>query len=208
MKTSSAQKTLQLVQLALLIALVIALQMVSALIPPIGGMVSITLTLVPVVVGGILLGKKAGAILGFAFGAIVLINCISALDPGGSILWNANPFFTALICFVKGTLAGFVPALLYKAVKGSGENAGVCREFAATVVAAIAAPIVNTGLFVAGMFLLFKDTLYAWAGGTDIVMYVLFGLAGLNFLVEFIINLVLSPAIVRIVAAVSKRVRK
>ena len=208
MKTSSAQKTLQLVQLALLIALVIALQMVSALIPPIGGMVSITLTLVPVVVGGILLGKKAGAILGFAFGAIVLINCISALDPGGSILWNANPFFTALICFVKGTLAGFVPALLYKAVKGNGENAGVGREFAATVVAAIAAPIVNTGLFVAGMFLLFKDTLYAWAGGTDIVMYVLFGLAGLNFLVEFIINLVLSPAIVRIVAAVSKRVRK
>lgn len=208
MKTSSAQKTLQLVQLALLIALVIALQMVSALIPPIGGMVSITLTLVPVVVGGILLGKKAGAILGFAFGAIVLANCISALDPGGSILWNANPFFTALICFVKGTAAGFIPALLYKAVKGNGENTGKGREFAATVVAAIVAPITNTGLFVVGMFLLFKDTLYAWAGGTDIVMYVLFGLAGLNFLVEFIINLVLSPAIVRIVAAVSKRVRK
>ena len=206
MKTSTAQKTLQLVQLALLIALVIALQMVSALIPPIGGMVSITLTLVPVVVGGILLGKKSGAILGFAFGAIVLANCISALDPGGSILWNANPFFTALICFVKGTMAGFVPALLYKAVKGDKADDG--REFAATVVAAIAAPIVNTGLFVAGMFLLFKDTLYAWAGGTDIVMYVLFGLAGLNFLVEFIINLVLSPAIVRIVAAVSKKVRK
>ena len=40
MKTSTAQKTLQLVQLALLIALVIALQMVSALIPPIGGMVT------------------------------------------------------------------------------------------------------------------------------------------------------------------------
>lgn len=206
MKTSTAQKTLQLVQLALLIALVIALQMVSALIPPIGGMVSITLTLVPVVVGGILLGKKAGAILGFAFGAIVLANCISALDPGGSILWNANPFFTALICFVKGIAAGFVPALLYKTVKG--DKTGNGREFAATVVAAIAAPIVNTGLFVAGMFLLFKDTLYAWAGGTDIVMYVLFGLAGLNFLVEFIINLVLSPAIVRIVAAVSKKVRK
>ena len=208
MKTSTAKKTLQLVQLALLIALVIALQMVSALIPPIGGTVSITLTLVPVVVGGILLGKKAGAILGFAFGAIVLANCISALDPGGSILWNANALFTALICFVKGTLAGFVPALLYELIKGKGEKTNIGREFGATVVAAIASPIVNTGLFVVGMFLLFKDTLYAWADGSDIVMYVLFGLAGLNFLVEFIINLVLSPAIVRIVAAVSKKVRK
>ena len=68
MRTSAKKRTLELVQLALLIALVVALQIVSALIPPIGGMVSITLTLIPVVVGGILLGKKAGAILGFAFG--------------------------------------------------------------------------------------------------------------------------------------------
>ena len=207
MKTSSKQKTLQTVQLALLIALVVALQMVSALIPPIGGTVSITLTLIPVVVGGILLGKRAGAILGFAFGAIVLVNCITALDPGGSILWNANPFFTAVICFVKGTAAGFVPACLYDAIKGKGENTKEGRIFGATVVAALSAPIVNTGLFVAGMFLLFKNTLYAWADGTDIVMYIIFGLAGLNFLVEFLLNILLAPAIVRIVAVVKKKMK-
>lgn len=195
-------------QLALLIALVVALQIVSALIPPIGGAVSITLTLIPVVVGGILLGKRAGAILGFAFGAIVLINCITALDPGGSILWNANPLYTAIICFVKGIAAGFVPACLYELIRGKNENADAGRTFAATVVAAVCAPIVNTGLFLVGMFLLFKNTLYAWAGGTDIVMYVLFGLAGINFLVEFLINTILSPAIVRIVAVVGKKLRK
>ena len=194
-------------QLALLIALVVALQIVSALIPPIGGTVSITLTLIPVVVGGILLGKRAGAILGFAFGTIVLINCITALDPGGSILWNSNPLFTAIICFVKGIAAGFIPAVLYGAVKGKGENVGQGRIFGATGVAAISAPIVNTGLFVAGMFLLFKDTLYAWAGETNIVMYVILGLAGLNFLVEFLLNILLAPAIVRIVAVVSKKMK-
>ena len=207
MRTSAKQQTLRTVQLALLVALVVALQMVSALIPPIGGMVSITLTLIPVVVGGILLGKRSGAILGFAFGAIVLINCIAALDPGGNILWNANPLFTAIICFVKGTAAGFVPAWLYEIVCGKVEKVGEGRKLVATVVAALSAPIVNTGLFVCGMFLLFKDTLYAWAGGTDIVMYVLFGLAGLNFLVEFLINVVLSPAIVRITAVVGKKLK-
>ena len=205
MRTSAKQKTLRTVQLALLVALVVALQMVSALIPPIGGMVSITLTLIPVVVGGILLGKKAGAILGFTFGLIVMINCIVALDPGGNILWNANPFFTALICFVKGIAAGFFPAWFYELICGKGEKAGEGRKFAATVVAALSAPVINTGLFVCGMFLLFKDTLYAWAGGTDIVTYVLLGMAGLNFLVEFLINTVLSPAIVRITAVVGKR---
>lgn len=198
---------MKLVQLALLVALVVALQVVSALIPPIGGMVSITLTLIPVVVGGILLGKKSGSILGFAFGAIVLINCIVALDPGGNLLWNANPFFTAIICFVKGTAAGFVPAWLYELICGKAEKVGEGRKFAATVVAALVAPVVNTGLFVCGMFLLFKDILYSWAGGTDIITYVLFGLAGLNFIVEFLINTILSPAIVRITAIVGKRIK-
>lgn len=208
MRTSSSQKTLRTVQLALLVALVVALQIVSAIIPPIGGAVSITLTLIPVVVGGILLGKKAGAILGFAFGGIVLVNCIVALDPGGSILWNANPLFTAIICFCKGIAAGFVPACLYELVRGkkeSGEKKS--RVLFATVAAAIAAPVVNTGLFVAGMFLLFKDTLYAWAGETDIVMYVLFTLAGINFLVEFLINTILSPAIVRVVDVVKRKMK-
>ncbi len=207
MRTSAKQNTLKTVQLALLVALVVALQMVSALIPPIGGMVSITLTLIPVVVGGILLGKKSGAILGFAFGAIVLINCIVALDPGGNVLWNANPFFTAIICFVKGTAAGFFPAWFYELVKGKGEKVSEGRTFAATVVAALTAPIINTGLFVAGMFLLFKDTLYFWAGETDVIVYILVSLAGINFLVEFLINTILSPAIVRITAVVGKRLK-
>ena len=200
-----SKETLRMVQLSLLIALVVVLQIISALIPPIGGTVSITLTLIPVVVGGILYGKKAGAILGFAFGAIVLVNCICALDLGGSILWNANPILTAVICFAKGIAAGFIPACLYELVKGCAEKQSKGRAFAATVVAALAAPIVNTGLFVLGMILFFKDTLYAWAGGTDIMMYVLFGLAGINFLVEFLINIFLSPAIVRIVGVVKKK---
>jgi len=65
--------------------------------------------------------------------------------------------------------------------------------------------VVNTGLFVCGMLLFFKDTLYAWAGGTEVLTYILLGLAGLNFLVEFLINIILTPAIVRIVDVVGNR---
>ncbi|MBE6546006.1 MAG: ECF transporter S component [Ruminococcaceae bacterium] len=199
------QKILRMVQIAMLIALVVVLQVISAMIPPIGGMVSITLTLVPVVVGAILFGKKGGAILGFAFGAIVLINCITALDPGGHILWNTNPFFTLLICFAKGIAAGFVPAIFYQLVKGKAETVSNSRKYGAALVAALTAPVVNTGLFVCGMLLFFKDTLYAWAGGTEVLTYILLGLAGLNFLVEFLINIILTPAIVRIVDVVGNR---
>ncbi|MBQ8848862.1 MAG: ECF transporter S component [Clostridia bacterium] len=204
MRESQNQKILRLVQLAMLAALVVVLQVISALIPPVAGAVSITFTLVPVVVGAILFGVKGGAILGFAFGLIVLINCITGLDIGGNLLWSANPFFTAIICFIKGVMAGIIPALLYKAVKGKSETVGNGRKFVAALVAALSAPIVNTGLFICGMFLLFNDTLYAWAGDTNVITYVLVGLAGINFLVEFLINIILTPAIVRIVEVVKK----
>lgn len=206
MKTSVNKKVERMAQLALLVALVVVLQIVSAMIPPIGGLVSITLTLIPVVVGGILLGKGSGAFLGFAFGTIVLINCIAGLDAGGNILWNANPFFTALICLVKGIAAGFFPAWFYELINGKTPSQG--RTFGATVVAALSAPVINTGLFVCGMFLFFSETLNAWADGTNVMIYVLTALAGVNFLVEFGINTILSPAIVRIVAVVGKKIKK
>ena len=204
MRTSQNKKVLKLVELALLFALVVVLQVISAVMPT-AGSVSITLTLVPVVVGAILLGVSGGATLGFAFGLIVLINCIVGLDIGGNILWNANPFFCALICFVKGICAGVVPAFVYSAVRGKKEASGNGKKYIAAILAAMSAPVVNTGLFVAGMFLFFKDTLYAWSGGTDIATYVILVLAGVNFLVELVINIILSPAIVRIVDVVGKK---
>ena len=199
----SKQKIIRMVEIALMFALVVVLQVVSAVMPKLGP-VSITLTLVPVVVGAILFGTSGGAVLGFAFGLIVLINCITGLDQGGSILWNANPFFCALICFVKGIAAGVAPALIYRLVRGKKDSVGNGRKYVSALASALIAPTVNTGLFVLGMFLLFKDTLYAWAGGTDVATYVIVGLAGVNFLVELAINVVLSPAIVRIVDVVGK----
>ena len=205
MKTQR-QKTLELVQLSMLAALVVVLQLISALIPPIGGMVSITLTLIPVVIGAILFDKKGGAILGFVFGLIVMINCITGLDPGGNILWNANPVMTAVLCLLKGTLAGFVPAVVYSVIIGKKEASNKKKLFTTILVAALA-PIVNTSTFVAGMILFFRETLGAWAeaAGKPIVLYILVGLAGLNFLIEFIINMILTPAIIRIVDIVKKK---
>ena len=186
MRTNRNQKILRLAQLALLVALVVVLQIVSAIIPPIAGSVSITLTLVPVVVGAILFGIKGGAILGFTFGLIVMINCITGLDVGGNMLWNTNPFFTAIICLIKGTAAGIVPAALYKLVRGKKESASNGKKFVAALVAALSAPIVNTALFVCGMLIFFN----AGAGGKA-MSYVLMVFAGANFLVEFFINIIL-----------------
>ena len=40
------------------------------------------------------------------FGFVVLVACIFGWDMGGAVLWNAQPFLTAVVCLGKGVLAG------------------------------------------------------------------------------------------------------
>ena len=194
--TRSNQKTQNLVMLAVFVALVLVLQTVSALAAKFG-IFSITLTLVPIVVGGILLGPKNGAILGFVFGVMVSIFSITGLDAGGLMVFQANPWLGWLVCLLKGTMAGFLPALLYRALP---KKAPLVSAF----VASILAPIANTGIFLAGMYLFFRDVLSAWTGGNLAFFNVIVAICGINFIIEFAVSVVLSPAIASIVKAAKK----
>ena len=186
-------KISRMVQLAVLLAIVIFLQCFLGSI--VVGATSFSVVLVPIVVGAILLGPGAGALLGFAFGLVVLIRGITGQDAFTNLLFVAQPLFTALICLGKGTAAGWVAGVVYKLLaKGSG--------FWASVAAAAVAPVVNTGLFILGGLTLVKGTLEANLGalGADSVLFFLVVIcAGVNFLVEFAANMVLSPAIYRVI---------
>lgn len=195
------EKILYMVELAMLVALVVVLQVLGGFIK--FGPFSLSLVLVPIVIGSILLGAKGGAFLGCVFGTVVIIQCATGVDVGGAILWGINPFLTALICIVKGGMAGLVPGLVYKAINRDGAL-GV-KHGIASVAAAVCAPIVNTGLFLAGLSLFFNATLVEWAGGMNVALYIVTGLVGINFLIEFLVNAVVSPAIATTVKAVTKQ---
>ena len=188
----------KLTQIALLTALIVVLQIVGAalnrLIPVLP--FNLSFVLIPIVVGSLLLGAGSGALLGGIFGFIVVIQCATGIDPSGFILWGINPFFTILICMVKGIAAGAVPALVSKLFKKQS-------YFSATV-SALCAPVVNTGIFCIGMLVLFHGTLVEWAGGSNALIFCLTGLAGINFIIEFVINAVFAPAILRIIKAAKK----
>lgn len=196
--SNSTEKTRRLVGLSIFTALVIVLQLVATFVKI--GTFPVTLTLVPIVVGAALYGPKAGAWLGGVFGVVVLIACITTADPTGGLLWNLNPFMTALLCLVKGIAAGWVAALIYKALEKKNPTAGV-------ICAAIASPIVNTGIFCAGLVAFFSDTFNEWMMGwvsstgneANPLLYIILVLVGVNLLIEMGINLVLSPIIERII---------
>ncbi len=176
------QKVKRMVSIAFLMALVLVMQMLSGIIPPIGGF-SISLVLIPIVIGAALYGPMTGALLGATFGTIVYINCITGADPGGAMVFQASPILCLLVVMGKGVLAGFAAGLVYKLV--SRRNSHV-----AMLCGAIVCPVVNTGIFILSMLTFFKDVLAAWAGGGNIIAYILTGLVLLNFVPELIINVV------------------
>ncbi|MCL1859909.1 MAG: ECF transporter S component [Oscillospiraceae bacterium] len=192
-KTSTNTK--RLTGIAIFSAIIILLQLFATFVK--FGQFSITLTLIPIVVGSAVYGIGAGAFLGGVFGLIVLVACIFGWDIGGNILWTANPLITALLCFIKGIAAGFLSGVVYNLLAKKNSNLGI-------IAAAVISPVTNTGIFLAAMILFYNDILTEWAAGTPALSYIIFGLVGINFLIEFISNIVLSPVASRILKIKTK----
>lgn len=191
------EKIKRMVGVALLMAMVIVLQFIGSSIPPIGGLVSISLVLIPIVLGSAIFGPGCGAFLGATFGVVVLINCITGADPGGAMVFQADPLLCALVVIGKGVFAGMFSGLAYKALSG-------WKPYVAMLTAAIVCPVVNTGVFLTAMALFFGDVLAAWAGGGNTLAYVMSVLVLCNFVPELLINVVFSPAGQRILHVVKK----
>lgn len=200
-------------------ALVVVLQLIGSAIHI--GPVSISLVLIPIVVGAAVYGPAAGSALGAVFGVVVVIGTVSGADPGANFLWNMRPFWTVFFIMLKGILCGWLAGLTYvAAVKkqsflgfpyGDIQPEGLRkklidrRALLAVMLAAIVCPVVNTGVFTLGMVTVFREALVIWAAGADLVYYVFIGLIGVNFIAELVINIVLSPVVVRIIRASGKK---
>ena len=181
---------------ALLMALVVVLQLLGGMIPPVGGF-TISLVLIPIVMGAALYGPQTGALLGAAFGVVVMIGCISGTDVGGAMVFQANPILCVLVVMGKGILAGFLSGVVYAALKQKNSTL-------AMVLAAAVCPVVNTGTFVLCMAAFFMDVLSVWAGGSNVLGYILSGLMLCNFVPELVINLIFSGAGARILKSLDK----
>lgn len=193
MANQSKQRTQQLALGAILTALVAVLQFLGAFIR--FGTFSVSLVLIPIVIGAALCGWKVGAWLGLVFGVTVLLSGDASLFLAVSVPGTVG---TVLI---KGIACGAAAGAVYKLFERRG-------RYLAVVLSAIVCPVVNTGVFLIGCAIFFMDTLAGWSQalgfGTDVVRYILFGLVGGNFLLELGTDILLSPIIVRIIDAATK----
>ena len=183
--------------IAVLLALVIVLQAFGGTIAI--GAVQLNFTLIPIVLGAILYGPLIGAFLGFACGVVVLIQVIMGMVPFYVLIWTNDPIVTTLTCIVKTTAAGFVSGLLFKWL--SKKN-----SLAAVFTASGIVPVVNTLLFIIGC--LFMNAVGDMAGEQNLLVFILVGIVTFNFFIEFAINLIVAPAIHRVIGIIDKQFKR
>lgn len=181
---------------AILTALVVVLQLLGSFIR--FGPFSISLVLIPIVIGAATCGPLIGAWLGGVFGLAVL------LSGDAATFMAINIPGTIITVMLKGILCGLAAGLVYKLSERF-------NSILATFAAAIVCPIVNTGVFLLGCSVFFLDTVTAWGEGfgyDNAFVYMIVGLVGLNFVFELVTNVVLGPTSVKLISLIKKKLIK
>ena len=169
--------------LGVLTAIVVVLQLIGnyVAIPIAGAVVSISLSLIPIVIASTMRGPFAGGWLGFVSAMVIL------LFNGATFFLGLNPLGTIVTVIIKGTASGIAAGFTYKLLYR-------INKYLAVFVSAAVCPIVNTGLFFIGGMIFFSDIIWVVAAG-----------ALINFTFEIIVNLIFSPTIVRLIDYIEKK---
>jgi len=184
------KNTKNMVTTAILTAMVIILQLLGSFIK--FGPFSISLVLMPIVLGAALCGTKSAGWLGFVFGIIVLMR-----DAG--LFLAVSVWGTVLTVLAKGIACGLVAGICYNALKKISVTFAV-------FVASLVCPIVNTGIFLIGCGLFFMPLIGEWAAaaGSAVLPYMLVSFVGANFVLDVVLNVVFCPIIISLFNAVQK----
>lgn len=193
MQTTARKNYRYLTQLALLTAIIILMSFT-----PLGfltvGPLSITFLMIPVAVGAIVMGPKAGLILGLVFGLCSFLRGLMGTDAMGTLLIQINPFYAFLVCVVPRTLMGWLTGLIFKGLYRIDRT-----RLVSYAVASLASALINTVFFMGSMTLLYYQTVLGFASESGLTLWpYLMGLIAVNCPVESGIAMVVGTAVSKI----------
>ncbi len=194
---------LYLVQLGLLSALIILMAFT-----PLGylkvGLIEITFITIPVVIGAIILGPTAGAILGGVFGITSFIQCFG-ISAFGTLLFGINPVLTIITCLIPRILVGFLTGVIFKALHKIDKT-----KIASYGISSLCGALLNTILFMTCIVVFFwkngdfLTTMKDWKLPTATAWKFLIAFVGVNGLIEACVTFVVGGALAKVLASVKK----
>ena len=189
--TKNSARTRKLVMTAMMTTLVAVFQLLATTTAFFGPF-STAIGLIPIAIGACLLGPLVGAWLGLVFAIVVIAT-------GGAALFFAFSVpGTVITVLLKGAACGFVSGLVYKLLESK-------LKYVAAVIASLLCPIVNTGIFLLGsavFFMPYAEAIGEAVGVAKAGFGVFIALAFGNFIIEVLMNGLLSPVFVRIIKIV------
>lgn len=197
-----------MVEIALFAAIMLILSFTPLGYIPVGGIKATTMH-IPVILAGIVLGWKKGAITGFFFGLTsfmmssfispsLLSFLFSPLYPGGN-------FWSLVICFVPRILIGVVAALVFNAVKKLIK--GKDGDVTALAAAGLCGSLTNT-ILVMGMAYIFFAEKFAEVKGMEVSQVLGFIISGViitNGVPEAIVACIITVGVGKALLVVNKK---
>lgn len=153
------QSIRRMTELSLLMAIVLLMGFTPLGYLPTPWGLPVTLIVIPVAVGGIVLGPKAGTFLGLVFGLTSFFKTFGSAGMG-PVMLDANPIGFFVLCVAPRLLVGLLPALLYKGLRRFQKMRTLSQA-----VCCFLTPLCNTVLYMTTLWLLFADTWLNFNGG-------------------------------------------
>ena len=115
----------------------------------------ISLMMIPVGIGAMLMGPKAGAWLGFVFGATSFYQAMTGASPFSAMQLNISPLGPFVTCIPTRRLMGFLTGVIFLAAQKLDKKKTVCF-----FVGGFFAAFLNTLFFMSTLLLCFWNTDY------------------------------------------------
>ncbi|WP_296627479.1 ECF transporter S component [uncultured Negativibacillus sp.] len=200
----ASAKTQNMVKLALFAGIIVVLSMTPLGYIPLG-VIKATTIHIPVILGSILLGWKAGAVLGGIFGLTSLVvNTITpsltsfvftpfySLDGSGGSLWSL------VVCFVPRILVGILPYFIYRGIQKLHGS-----DIVSLGIAGFLGSMTNTLLVMNLIYLLFGER---WGAAkqisSDLIYKTILGVIAANGIPEAIVAAVITAAVGKVLIKV------
>ena len=194
MQLKRNERTLKLVQIAMLVAIELILGFTPLGFLRVGTLVEISFMTIPIAIAATTVGPLASTILGAVFGLASFGQCFG-MSAFGIICLSISPWKTAIVCIVPRVLMGLLTGYIFQWMKKTG------KSLLSFTVTSLSAAVLNTLFFVLFFFLLFRTAKLDFGenGIADIsvmnLAQVFVFLAGINGIVEAVVCTILSTAI-------------
>ncbi len=192
-QTRSSNSVKTLVRLALLSAILLLLEFTNLGYIKTPGL-EFTIMQLPVIIGAIIIGPSAGALLGGVFGLTSFWQCFGK-SAFGVVLMQIDPLATFLVCVPTRILMGWLCGVIFKALYPADKTKSKLFSFG---FASLAGALFNTVLFIGMLFLLFGNSEFIlnMRGDLAIVPFAI-AFVGIQGLLEAILCGIMGTAISR-----------